>query len=290
MPQIIVMSDIHANLEALEAVLAHAQTSHGVADQLWCLGDLVGYGPDPGPCIDLLRAPLSILGGGRALCIRGNHDEGVLRAAQGQEHPDTYAQVVQGWRWTAKQLTEEQRSFLAGLPTSATPTGAAQTARLVHGAPPDSTEEYLHVADDVEAVLPNFAERICLFGHTHLACYFETDQRSEVRPRLFPTAMDQPLELQGYARLLLNPGAVGQPRWGRLVPWEANRQAGSYPLNCRGVPAASYLWLEIHTDRVRAWCHYVPYDTAQTVRKLDALSGEFVVPQRWKDRLSEGLR
>lgn len=290
MPNFLILSDIHANLEALQAVFAHAAQHHGRPDRIWCLGDIVGYGPDPGACIDLLRDGTAALPGVGVECIRGNHDEGVLQADSGIPFVQTFPQVLAGWKWTASVLTPTQKQFVANLPTSRVFTDLPQSVRLVHAAPPDDLDHYLLAAKDVEAALDTFEQRLCFFGHTHLACYFVCSvERREARPRLFPAAMDEPVVLQGE-KLFLNPGAVGQPRWGRLVPWRPADLPTGYPLNYVGAPEARYLWVELQHDAVRVWCRSVAYNYEETIRKLNALAPALEVPERWKLRLSEGLR
>jgi predicted phosphodiesterase len=290
MTNILVISDIHANLEALQAVFQDAQARHQRPDQIWCLGDLVGYGPDPGACIDLLRSGPPGMPGVLIESIRGNHDEGVLQAARGTVTVQTSPQVIASWRWTAERLTAEQLRFLENLPTSRSFRDQPQPVRLVHAAPPDNIDQYLLAAKDVEAVIETFEEALCLFGHTHLACYFVCNaERREARPRLFPNSMNEPIIVQSD-KLFINPGAVGQPRWGRLADWGQNDLRSGYPRNYIGVPEASYIWLELLPDTAHLWCHYVPYDYATTVRKLDGLVPALEVPERWKLRLTEGLR
>lgn len=297
MPNMLVLSDIHANLEALDAVFAHASQQHGRPDRIWCLGDIVGYGPDPGECIDRLRYRPAGMEGVPLDVVRGNHDEGVLQVDQHGGVDGASPDVRASWRWTAQELTPDQRRFLADLPTSYVYTDQQQSARLVHAAPPDNMEQYLLVAKDVDSALEGFEQRYCFFGHTHLACYFACSlEQRDVRPRLFPSQMDQPLVLRDE-KVFLNPGAVGQPRWGRLGPWApADQRAPAdqpvYPLKYQGVCEASYLWVEIAADALRVWCHYVPYGHEQTITKLERLElapGKRV-PERWKLRLKEGLR
>lgn len=289
MSTIMVLSDIHANLEALEAVFDHVAKTYGRPNRIWCLGDLVGYGPDPGPCVDRLTTwdgvPID--------CICGNHDEGVLQVERNALKMETSREVIAGWEWAAAKLSGTQKQFLAALPPKRIYTDLPQPVLLVHAAPPENREQYLLTAKDVEAVLDKFEQRICFFGHTHMACYFECwPEDRKARPRLFSTEMSTPVEIKS-PKIFLNPGAVGQPRWGRLTPWLPRDAQGGYPLNFVGVSEASYLWVEILADAVRVTCHYVAYPFDVTVQKLKALasaSPRLEVPQRWVDRLSEGLR
>lgn len=290
MTQILVISDVHANLEALQAVFSDAYERHQRPDHIWCLGDLVGYGPNPGLCIDMLRTGPPNMQGVPVICVRGNHDQGVLQAAHNIVTVAASPQVIASWQWTAAQLSPEQMQFLEHLELSYSFSDQLHSARLVHAAPPDDMDQYLLAARDVESVIETIEERLCLFGHTHLACYFVCDsERREARPYLFPSSMNEPIAIHNKT-VFINPGAVGQPRWGRLTNWKQNEIGNGYPRNYSGVSDASYIWLELLPNEVRIWCHYVPYDYETTVRKLNNLAPALDVPERWKLRLTEGLR
>ena len=140
MSAFLVLSDIHANYEALWAVFQHVERTHGTPDAIWCLGDIVGYGPDPGPCIDLLlekRRTLSLL------CIRGNHDEGTLQAGQGKHTASASQALNQSWRWSYGQLAAgdpARLDFLSSLPMLLTADAAPQPVSRCAFAPPRSAE------------------------------------------------------------------------------------------------------------------------------------------------------
>jgi predicted phosphodiesterase len=293
-----VFSDVHANIEALEAIFAHAG-SVGRPDQVWCLGDLVGYGPDPGRCIDRIRGGFD---GIPIICIRGNHDDGVVRASLRQslaEHGGVSVSIRESWNWTARQLTAEQLAVLRGLPLTQVVNGLSQSVLLVHAAPPDDIGTYLLAARTIEARLGQLHQRLCCFGHTHLPSYFECELATlQVKPRLF-TPISETIHIQGD-RILLNPGAVGQPRWGALSDGSMSVTALSpdqaippYPRKLDGVPAATYLWLNLDGDQISATCHFVPYDADAVITKLKGLStyrDVLNVPERWLNRLTTGLR
>lgn len=281
MPSFLVLSDIHANLEALEAVLNHALEKHGYPDALWCLGDLVGYGPDPAACIDMLNGGHAITSRVPLVCIKGNHDEGTLSAsvsATGGVSVST--DVHESWRWTYQELSPAQRDFLRALPETREIPRLPVSVFLVHASPRDHLSPYLMVPMDIEANMTAFEQRICLFGHTHLACYFECNsERREARPRRFPIDMQEKICLKGD-KLFINPGSVGQPRWGYRDPL-----TGDY----RGVREASYLWLDLDGNDCSVLCHFVPYKFGRTINKLDEIT-VFPIPDRWKRRLKDGLR
>ncbi len=311
MPAFLVLSDIHANFQALQAVFRHAQSKHTRPDAIWCLGDLVGYGPQPKECVDLLRFGPPEFKGVPIHCVRGNHDQGVINVDQNIAL-DGAEQVLKSWRWTAQELNPDQKKYLADLPTSLVFHDLPRQVRLVHAAPPESMDHYMLVAKHVEDMLADCPEQICFFGHTHLACYFECyPTRREARPRLFPiegqpgpvtSGLPQrflPAEtlktVESKAeRLFVNPGSVGQPRWGRVVDASPENSADksatwSYPVAYLGLREASYLWIEIEADYVRLMIHYVSYDVDKTLQLMSGL-GSLDVPERWQHRLRDGLR
>jgi predicted phosphodiesterase len=174
--RVAVISDIHANLHALTAVLAEIDAD-GV-DEIWCLGDLVGYGPRPNEVVSLVRARTVI-------CLAGNHDLGVLGAID-LELFSGEAEVAA--RWTREQLDDDARAFLATLE----PTGSAAGFGLYHGSPRDPVWEYVLDGWTAAAALDAAPEQRILVGHSHIA-----------------------LQAEGpNGRWLANPGSVGQPRDG----------------------------------------------------------------------------
>ena len=191
--RIAVLSDVHANLRAFEAVLEEVDT--GGFDGLWCLGDLVGYGPKPNECIEILRERATI-------CLAGNHDLVVL----GKIPIDSFAgEAAAAARWTQTVLDESARAFLGSLE----PKGAAPGAELYHGSPRDPVWDYVLSDESAASALALTEAPLVLVGHSHVA--LEISNGGELRGEAAPAGTE--LELGGLRRLL-NPGSVGQPRDG----------------------------------------------------------------------------
>lgn len=187
----LVISDIHSNLAALEAVLAAAA---GQWDELWCLGDLVGYGPRPNECVALLREQPHA-------SLSGNHDWAALGKLDISEFNHEARTAV---LWTRDTLTTETRAYLETLPALNSLAGVT----MAHGSPRYPVWEYVL---DIETAAENFAyfeTPLCLVGHTHvpLAVLGERDDFW-----MLDTAVGEVLSW-GEARCLINPGSVGQPR------------------------------------------------------------------------------
>ena len=192
---ILVVSDIHANLAALDAVLAAA----GPVDAVWNLGDTVGYGPFPGDCID------RIVGLRPEVMLLGNHDA----AATALLSLDEFNSIARAATlWTAEQLTSEQRVFLAGLPSSV----SIRDCLCVHGSPRHPLWEYVYSARIANAGFKAFDESVCFLGHTHLQLFITEAMASNGIAPALPQDGDT-LDLAGE-RFIVNPGSVGQPRDG----------------------------------------------------------------------------
>ena len=189
----LIVSDIHGNLAALDAVLAEAQRGAPV-DRVWCLGDTVGYGPEPVVCLERLWALDTV-------CVCGNHDAGAVGRID-LEAFNAYAAAA--CRWTGEQLTEEAREFLNGLPLMVT----EQPFTLVHGTPLDPIWDYLLSCGQAVDAWEQTGARWLLVGHSHIAFVFREGQAGE-RPE--GAALRVAL---GSQRLAINPGSVGQPRDG----------------------------------------------------------------------------
>jgi diadenosine tetraphosphatase ApaH/serine/threonine PP2A family protein phosphatase len=190
--RVAVLSDIHSNLVALDAVLAHA----GPVDALWHLGDIVGYGPDPDGVVGRLAERA-------AVGVRGNHDAAAIGGPEiDWFNPEARAAI----EWTRRAMSDATRSWLAALPERRVLEGIT----LVHGSPRDPIREYISdrfVAEDNLAVLES---RQALHGHTHVpVAWLEGGSRVS----LLRVDDGSSLEL-GRTRVLLNPGSVGQPRDG----------------------------------------------------------------------------
>ena len=191
--RVAVLSDVHSNLRALEAVLAEIDA--GGFDAIWFLGDLVGYGPKPNECAALLQERA-------AICLAGNHDLVVL----GKIEIDAFAgDAAAAARWTQTVLEDTARSFLDTLQ----PQAVAPGVELFHGSPRDPVWDYV-LSDGVAAIAFVLTEApLLLVGHSHVA--LELSVGHELRGE--PAPAGTRLELGGLRRLL-NPGSVGQPRDG----------------------------------------------------------------------------
>ena len=190
--KILVISDIHANLTSLEAVLKSA----GAVDAVWCLGDLVGYGPDPNECVQLVRALPHLT------CVKGNHDVAVVNDKNIDKFNDDAEKSIQ---FTKDKLSPENLAFLKKLREKV----VTQTMTLTHGSPRTPVWEYL-----VEpfAALMNFAyfnTQLAFVGHSHLPISFTMAENGEKVIRTIQEG-NQVLAITG--RAILNPGSVGQPR------------------------------------------------------------------------------
>lgn len=189
-----IVSDIHGNLAALQAVLADAEKRH--ATELWCLGDVVGYGPDPLECIDAIRERARV-------CLSGNHD----LAAVGKLSLDEFnTHAGAAVRWTMAQLRQEDTAFLGGLPPKLVHDGVT----LAHASPREPVWEYVLSRPVAIESFKHFDTPMCWVGHSHIpfVC-LELVPGGACDFYLFPE--DQPLPI-GSARMIVNPGSVGQPR------------------------------------------------------------------------------
>lgn len=225
--RILLVSDIHGNLGALETVLSNAP-GH---DAVWCLGDVVGYGPAPNECVARLR-------GLAALTLTGNHDQAVIGRLQLADFTRNARLALE---WTRGVLSAENAAWLKErAPRRDMP---EHDLTLVHASPRDPTLEYILDAQTAAENLPYFDTGVCLFGHTHrpIAYRLGVDDRvlrTELLPEVRPYAL-QP-------RLLLNPGSVGQPR--------------------DGDPRAAYALLDL---TARSITHYrTTYDIGATQRAI----------------------
>ena len=189
--KVLVFSDVHANLTALETVLADA----GVVDAYWFLGDLVGYGPDPNACVERVRALPNLTR------VLGNHDAAVLGRLSLSWFNREARKLVQ---WTREQMTPENLDFLAATPETA----QAGDVLLVHGSPRAPVSEYILSTEVAAASFAAFTEPFCFVGHTHRPIRWQ-EEEGLVNVYLPAT---EPLTLQ--PRAILNPGSVGQPRDG----------------------------------------------------------------------------
>jgi predicted phosphodiesterase len=192
--RVLVVSDIHANLEALSAVLEDA----GPFDVLWCLGDIVGYGPEPNACIDLIRTFEHV-------SIPGNHDWGVLGKL---DLADFNTDARQANLWTREQLTPESRRYLEQLAEKQ----VIGEITLAHGSPRYPIWEYLLYASTATLNMAHFETHVCLVGHTHVPVRFHSED-SDTGVDAYALAERQIVTLD-TGKHILNPGSVGQPRDG----------------------------------------------------------------------------
>jgi diadenosine tetraphosphatase ApaH/serine/threonine PP2A family protein phosphatase len=195
----LILSDIHANIDALEAVLTAAPA--GEWDRVLVLGDLVGYGGEPNGVVDRVRGldPLVV--------IRGNHD----RAACGLDDGSSFNHIARmAAFWTLETLTPGNREYLRALPAG--PKEIDERVVICHGSPFDE-DHYIFDGDDALASLEAATRPVCLFGHTHLPVVFIVGHG--VFDGFVPSGeQDVPVELKPDTKYLVNAGAVGQPRDG----------------------------------------------------------------------------
>lgn len=229
--RICVVSDVHANLAALEAVLRHAEERQAL-DEVWALGDLVGYGPQPGECLARLRQyPLVV--------VAGNHD----RAATGDLSTDTFnPDAARAAAWTTEQLSDEDEAYLRALPEVV----VRAPVTLVHGSLRHPVWEYIFTHEAAIAQFERQQTPYSMVGHTHLPMIFEEvpDRR---HPIIFPLSHEDIIDL-GERRLIINPGGVGQPR--------------------DGDPRAAYAIYDTEARTVE--CFRVEYDIEATQKLMEA--------------------
>ncbi len=193
MTKILVISDIHANLTALEAVLADAGKVHGT----WCLGDVVGYGPDPNECIERIRSLPKLI------CLMGNHD---FAAAREESLEVFNSDARRALLWQREALSEESKAFLDGLSTEVVVRGEVT---LAHGSPRDPIWEYIMNTLVARINLTFFETPWCFVGHSHFQAAFQYNPRQDDLNIVVPQ-LGIPYKLK--ERAILNPGSVGQPR------------------------------------------------------------------------------
>jgi diadenosine tetraphosphatase ApaH/serine/threonine PP2A family protein phosphatase len=240
----LIFSDLHANLDAFEAVLGAAPP----ADRILILGDIVGYGAEPNAVIDRVRALEP------ALIIRGNHD----KVASGLEMPDSFnPAALQSAAWTFDKLTGDNRAWLYAIPPG--PAEIDETIEICHGSPEDE-DEYLFSAADAGRVFPSVTRPVCFFGHTHVAVSYSTCANfKEVELR--EPDQDETSTIIGIKprrHYLINPGAVGQPR--------------------DGDPRAAFAYFDTSTQSVEL--RRVPYDVARAQQRIRAAGLPDVLARR----------
>ncbi|MFL5914056.1 MAG: metallophosphoesterase family protein [Gaiellaceae bacterium] len=224
--RVAVVSDIHSNLHALEAALTAIEVE--APDELWCLGDLVGYGPRPNECCAGIAERADV-------CLAGNHDLVVLGTL---DMADFAGEAAAAAEWTRGVLDENARAFLAPLQPQAKRDGVA----LYHGSGRDPVWEYVLSDDAAWWTFQAAAEPLVLVGHSHVPLTISFDGDS-----LHGGLADEGAEVDlSGKRWLLNPGSVGQPR--------------------QGDPRAAYLLLDL--DAQRATFRRAEYDIERTQREM----------------------
>src|SRR4051794_39957883 len=194
----LVVGDIHANLEALEAVLNDADSY----DSVICLGDLVGYGPNPNECVTCVRQLPGLV------CLVGNHDWAALGKIDVAYFNSFARQAVE---WTDAQLDPDVRQYLMGLE----PKLERDDFALAHGSPSDPIWEYLEHESQGPGNFGAFSAPFCMVGHTHVPrVFFEAPDGTMRGTEIVMPEADAVLELNQERRLIINPGGVGQPRNG----------------------------------------------------------------------------
>lgn len=190
--RILIISDIHANLTALEAVLTDA----GLVDEVWCLGDLVGYGPDPNECVERIASLPNIQ------CILGNHDAAATRFIEVDSfNPEARTAIL----WTQQRLTPANLAYLEKLPEHL----ILNMITLVHGSPRQPVWEYLLDTRTATLNFNFFDTPYCFVGHTHLPVMYVLPDDNVSAHLVVP---EHATQLALVPRAILNPGSVGQPR------------------------------------------------------------------------------
>ncbi len=245
--RLLVLSDLHANFTALQASLSAAE---GSWDNVVCLGDVVGYGPDPNEVATQLRE----MG---AVTIRGNHDKAVAELMDTEDFNPVAKMAVQ---WTRTQLSNENLDWLAGLPQGPR---EADGVILVHGALQDEDEYVFTPAQALEGLLDS-ARQVTFFGHTHHQggfSYLDTQlEVLQLHPR--PTESRCALRLETDKRYLLNPGSIGQPR--------------------DGDPRAGFAIADLENETIEFW--RIPYDVEEVQHRMRSAR----LPEPLVQRLSMG--
>jgi predicted phosphodiesterase len=240
------ITDIHANLPALEAVFAAIDGAE--IEQIWCLGDVVGYGVEPDACADLVRERCDV-------CLVGNHDLAVLGELDISSFSEAAAIAVE---WTRGNVAERTLEFLRGLE----PSGARDGLGLFHASPRDPVWEYVLSGEQAEACMDAQTQRIGLIGHSHVALFFTRPEGEPEGETRGAQASDGALLDLGSGAWLVNPGSVGQPR--------------------DGDPRAA--WLEIDIEAETACFHRAAYEVERAAAPIAAAG----LPSRLADRLYTG--
>jgi diadenosine tetraphosphatase ApaH/serine/threonine PP2A family protein phosphatase len=233
--RVALLSDVHGNLPAFEAVLA--DTERAGVDQRWCLGDLVGYGAQPDECVALAAERCD-------LCLIGNHDLVVIDRLAIDEFSTNAAIAA---TWTKEHIDQTSVDFLAGLE----PADVTHQIGLFHASPRDPVWEYVLSAMLAEACMDSMSQRVGAVGHSHVALYFSRPESGSLAGEYAPAGTELDLSSGDW---IINPGGVGQPRDGDpraawllldLDTWTATWHRVDYPIDAAakaihdaGLPAA----------------------------------------------------
>lgn len=216
----LVLSDLHSNWEALDAVVRHAGPEF---DRIVCCGDLVGYGADPNAVVDWVRANCHVV-------VRGNHD----KACTGQEDLEWFNPVARaGAIWTCQNLNAENAAYVRGLQKGPAFVDGMQ---VIHGSPWDE-DDYVMAADEAGDAFGYLESRLAFFGHTHLQGGFIWNQsRIETIPKVSSRQERAALEIDPSCGYMINPGSVGQPRDGDPRAGYATYDSDSHAVVYQRVP------------------------------------------------------
>ena len=226
--RILVISDIHANLAALESVLADAE---GKWDEMWFLGDLIGYGPDPNECTELLQSY-------NPVALSGNHDWAILGKLDIDSFNDYARHAV---LWARSVISDEACAYLDSLPPAMVP---HEKFSIAHASPRQPIWEYILDRGTADANFEYFDTPYCLVGHTHVPVIFE--KVGNTRTNAVEPLYNVSWSLEDQSRRIINPGSVGQPR--------------------DSDPRAAYALLDLET---MVWEHCrVEYDIERTQKKM----------------------
>ncbi len=248
--RVAVLSDIHANLPALEAVLE--DTEDAGIEERWCLGDVVGYGAEPNECAELTAARCKV-------CLVGNHDLAVLGKLDASTFSSAAATAVE---WTIASSSMATLAYLRELE----PADVTRAVALYHASPRDPVWEYVLWPDQAAECLAAQERRVSLIGHSHVALFFSAPDpgaggRAASEARGWQAGAGTRLEI-GEGRWLINPGSVGQPR--------------------DGDPRAA--WLELDTESWEVTYHRVAYDIGRAADSIERAG----LPEHLARRLSVG--
>lgn len=241
-----VITDIHSNMPALESVLG-AIDDAGV-EEVWCLGDVVGYGADPDRCTEATRERSDV-------CLVGNHDLAVLD----QLDISTFSTVASAAvTWTRENADASTLEYLGGLE----PQGEREGVGLFHASPRDPVWEYVLSIEQATDCMEMQPQRVALIGHSHVALFFSGPDTGETGDVRGVQALDGATLDLGRGRWLINPGSVGQPR--------------------DGDPRAA--WLELDTGEWTAKYHRIEYDIDAAAKAI----ADADLPKQLADRLYVG--